>query len=244
MELTEEEKKKFKEYLKEMGFDNDDPPALIKRLNDEAKTSREAREASDKIIKDLEKNLKVLSDEKADRDKKETDRLAEEEKKKKSQADENKTAQELIKEAEGRFETRLAEQQAIHTKEIKDRDKAVNARDQRLVKTLVRQIAGEKGLIDLDLVDTLDLKGIKVEDGEPDQTAIEELLTKHAEAKPRLYDVTNRQQQQQEQQPGYGRQTTRPDISGSTPPKGGIDYAKLDDAAFDQAERELRAQRV
>ena len=101
--LTDEEKTKFKAYLKEMGFENEDPPALIKKLNDEAKASREAHDAAVKATKKLEADLKVLTDEKTTRDDAGKKRLADEDAKKKLEEDNKKTAAELIKDAEERF---------------------------------------------------------------------------------------------------------------------------------------------
>lgn len=247
--LTDEEKTKFKAYLKEMGFENEDPPALIKKLNDEAKASREAHDAAVKATKKLEADLKVLTDEKTTRDDAEKKRLADEDAKKKLEEDNKKTAAELIKDAEERFNAQLKERDIAHDKAIKDRDKELKARDARLLTSAVRSAAKEAGLIDLDLVGLLDLKGVKVEDGEPDMASIDEIIKKHVEEKPHLYDKTRTTEtasgDQNRSTSYFDRISERPGASAQTAGTKGVDFATLNtDAAFEAAEQALRHQRV
>ena len=244
LELTDEEKTKFKAYLKEMGFENEDPPALIKKLNDDAKANREAREAAEKATKKLEADLKVLSDEKAERDKKEADRIAAEKLKQQQEDDNKKTAAELIKDSEERFNAQLKERDLASEKALKESRKEIEARDKLLLQSAVRTAAKEAGLIDLDLIGLLDLKSVKVEDGDPDMASITEIIKKHAEEKPHLYGGSKTDADGNDTRSYFERLTERPGAAVTTPTKG-LDFGKLtSDADFDAAEQALRHQRV
>ena len=253
VELTEEEKKKLNDYLKEVGFENANPVEFIKGLNAEAKTNREKAAALDTDLKAVKTEMQKLVDAETARVAKQKEIDDEAAKKQKALDDEKKTLDQrladLREEIANQFKDATKAQQAemkALTKELETSRGEIAKRDQTILTRTVRAAAEKRGIIDGDLVQYLDLKDIKMVNGEPDVEAIGKMLDAHAELKPMLYkDAATLQREQR------GNPSTVVDAFNRPVPdraaagvKDGVNYATLSDADFDKQEAELRAVRV
>lgn len=250
IELTADETKKFNEYLKEVGFENANPTEFIKSLNNESKTNREKAEQLqkdlDKTKKEMEESGKTLAELKKDKDErdKEAKRVADElAAEKKKTADAAKTLDERIADVKAELaqqtEKASTEQKAELaklTKQLDDRDLKIAKRDQSSLLKAVKDAARAQGIRDTDVLDHIDLKGIKVEDGEPDPEGIAKLVADHKTAKPDWYKELTLTERDQ-----FSRPTPQ---SRTSPVGNGKDFGALNDDDFERAESELRAVKV
>lgn len=240
VELNDAEKAKFAEHLRDLGFD-DHAKKTIDRLNAEAKAHREGKAKSDEELKRLQGDHKKLSDEVAARKAEDDKKKADDEAARKRLDDEKKSLDErladLRKEISGQFEEATKAQKAeVKTllKQIEERDGKLAARDQKRLRDLVRIAAEKRGILDPEIADHLDVKDIAIEDGDPDQAAIDTLVDEHAKAKPHLYrDPAARDDR--------GR-FARPDPSRSLTSK--VDAQKLNSQEYSDLEARLRSGRA
>jgi hypothetical protein len=231
VELSPEEQIKVDAYLKELGVEKG--LDVVKKLNDEAKTYRERTEKA-------EAETKALRDA-------ETARKADDDKRK---ADEQKSKDDAEK-AKQTMDQRLEAMEKKLASAIENGDKAakkaaedaraeltdkIAKRDARLAMQALRAAAKDRGIIDQDLVDMLDVSKIKVDDGEVDVEAVNALIEEHAKAKPHLYPE-NADRTRDEN----GR-FTRPDPALKA--GKGLDWAKLSDKEFEEKRDALRSGRL
>lgn len=244
--LTPEEQTKFDELMKERGFDGH-AQDVIKRTNEEAKKNREAAEAATKTANDLAdkvKSFETTETERAAAQKKKDDEAAAAQKK---IDDEKKTIDQRIddlrtemradfEKASKADQDRMTAELKALTKKLDDGQQEITKRDALALKRAVREAAKDRGIIDVDLADFLDVKEIKITDGEPDMDAIVKVIEKHAEEKPMLYKSTAERDRDDR-----GR------FSPATPSgeKGGkgVDWSTLDDKTFEAKQAEMRAAR-
>lgn len=242
VDLTDAEKAKFEEHLKELGYDAH-AKDVIARVNAEAKAAREAKEAADAKLKELDGRVKSFEQTEAERiaaQKKKDDEAAAAQKK---IDDEKKTLDQRLADLQAQVATQIenatkaqkAEIDAL-TKQIGERDQQISKRDEVIVKRSVRAAAEKRGLLEPSLADVVfDIKDIKIVDGEPDLEAIDAMIEKHATEKPVLYKTQSERDRDER-----GRFTTPPPAKKTD---GAIDWDKLDDAAFVRKQAEFRAQR-
>jgi hypothetical protein len=231
VELTAEEQAKFDAHLKELGVEKG--LDVVKTLNAEAKASRERAEKA-------EAEAKTLRDA-------ETARKAEDDKRK---ADEQKAKDDAEK-AKLTMDQRLESLEKKLAAAIESGDKAakkaaedaraeladkIAKRDARLTMQALRAAAKERGIIDADLVDMLDVSKVKVDDGEVDAEAVNALIEEHAKAKPHLYPEADERARDEN-----GR-FTRPNPTGK--PAKGIDWNALSDKEFEEKRAALRSGRL
>lgn len=229
VELTEEEKAKFSEHLKELGYD-DHAKKVIERVNNEAKSHREAREKA-------EAELKKLADAEAARKAEDEKRKSDEEAERKKLDDEKKSFGDRLSSIEQTFAEKLAERDALNAKKHEDLAKELAARDHQILMQAVRSAARERGILDQDLVELLDVSKIPIDGGIPSRDAISALIEEHASAKPHLYKDKDEDGRTRDDQGRF----TRPDPSKT---KKDVDWSKLSDKEFAEREAELRRARV
>lgn len=105
------------------------------------------------------------------------------------------------------------------SRRIADVESNLKARDAQAVELAVRAEAAKRGIVDEDVVKTIDTSGIRVHGGVPDREEIAQLVESHATAKPHYYKSTQ------------GRKSA------------GRDWALLNDSEFRTEEERLRAGR-
>jgi hypothetical protein len=232
VELSDEEKAKFEEHLKELGYD-DHAKKVIERLNSESKSQREAREKAEAEAKQLRE---AEEKRKAEKEK----RKAEEAEAKKRAEDEKKSVDERIKQLEETFNRELTKREEASVKKQQEFLDELKARDAQILMEAVRSAAVKRGIIDEDLVSMLDVSRVPIERGRPDRSAIDELLDEHAKSKPHLYRTEEEQRTTTEERDERGR-FTRPDPVRK---KDDVDASKLDDKGFEALEERLRKGRV
>ena len=234
VDLTSEEKAKFEDHLKELGYD-DHAKKVIERLNGEAKTHREAKEAADKKSAEYEAELKTFRDAEAARKSADDKKKADEDSKKKAEEDEKKSTKELIADLEAKFERELTKREEAAVKAQSQYLEELKSRDAQVLMLAVEAEAKERGIIDAELVKLLDVSKVAIQKGVPDREAIAALIEEHAKAKPHLYKSGD---EKNVRTPSVARPNARDKIGNV------IDASKLNDAEFDALTDRLRMGRV
>jgi hypothetical protein len=227
IELTAEEQAKFDAHLKELGVEKG--LDVVKTLNAEAKANRERAEKA-------EAEAKALRDAEAARKTDEDKRKSDEQKAKDDAENAKKTMDQRLESLEKKLAAAIDSGDKAAEDARAELAEKIAKRDQRLAMAALRAAAKDRGIIDTDLVDMLDLSKVKVDDGEVDLDAIKELIEQHAEAKPHLY------REGEDRARDENGRFVRPVPNDKNGKK--IDWNALSEKEFDEKREAMRAGRL